>query len=180
MQPNHFPRPIYTGAFPEFPPFMGNRGTCPRCGQPHDNCCCTWRECRKEAKEILVEAAQQGDQATKSPPLMTALAPQLFKDASLRTIITSGNVGTATAFVGGGCCVHLSVEYAAQSPTQACVVIVLAQDADGTSMIWGRSEQAGAGYRIKQNIITVKPGATITIDVLNATARLRWCEVFSC
>jgi hypothetical protein len=29
-------------------------------------------------------------------------------------------------------------------------------------------------------VVTTKPGATILLFAINATARARWCEVFSC
>lgn len=187
MQTAHFHRPAYTGVGLAYPSFMGLRGPCPGCGQPPSKCCCGWRECRKEAKELLVESATttktgQATTAGEQTPqfsLMTALSPQLG-DATLQQAAARGTVGTGTAFIGGGCCVHLSIEYAAQTPTQACVVLVGAKDADGTTLIWAKMEQASAGYRIKENIVTTSPGATVVVEVINATARLRWCEIFSC
>jgi hypothetical protein len=185
VQPAHFHRPAYTGAGLAYPPFVGQRGPCSGCGQPPGKCCCGWRECRKEAKELLVEASAKGREqitpAGQQPSLMASLGPQLsVSDAALAAAAARGPATTGTAFIGGGCCVHLSIEYAAQTPTQACIVLVGVKDADGTTLIWAKTEQPGAGYRIKENIITTKPGATVTVDVVNATARVRWCEVFSC
>ena len=56
----------------------------------------------------------------------------------------------------------------------------MVQDSEGTLMAWGRPEKPGAGYQIKECIVTTKPGATVAVLVVNMTARVRWCEVFSC
>ena len=87
---------------------------------------------------------------------------------------------TPEAFIGGGCCVSLSVEYAPQTPTTAFAVEIGVVDSEGTKMLWIRSEQPGAGYKVKEGIITTKPGAQLYVVVSNCTARVRWCEVFSC
>jgi hypothetical protein len=71
--------------------------------------------------------------------------------------------GTAKAFIGGGCCVHISMT-----------------DTEGTTLAWEKIEQPGAHYQVKENVVTTKPGATVTVLAVNATARIRWCEVFSC
>jgi hypothetical protein len=90
--------------------------------------------------------------------------------------------GIAAAFIGGGCCVHLSIEYMLSNPlgTAAGVVIVLVADHDKTTMMWARVVEPNAGYKIQEDIITTHPGAKLTVVVLNVTARVRWCETFSC
>jgi hypothetical protein len=89
-------------------------------------------------------------------------------------------LGLGTAFIGGGCCVHLSIEYTPSTPTAVSAVAVLVQDSEGTAMLWFKTEKAGAGYQIKEGVITTKPGAHLTVVVVNMTARVRWCEIFSC
>ncbi|MGH7067547.1 MAG: hypothetical protein ACREFO_18685 [Acetobacteraceae bacterium] len=89
-------------------------------------------------------------------------------------------IGTGTSFIGGGCCVSLSVEYAPTSPTVPYIVLVEVVDSEGTAMLWLRQETAGTPYRVKECIITTKPGAKLTVLTLNCTARVRWCEIFSC
>ena len=59
-------------------------------------------------------------------------------------------------------------------------IIVLVDDSEGTILAWAKSEKAGAGYQIKECIITTKPGADLNVLVVNMTARVRWCEIFSC
>jgi hypothetical protein len=96
---------------------------------------------------------------------------------------TTPEVGTtqeATAFIGGGCCVHLSVEYAPNTPTAVSKVAVIVQDVDGTHMAWEKTEQPGAGYQVKEGVISTRPGSKVTLAVSNMTARIRWCEIFSC
>ena len=91
-------------------------------------------------------------------------------------------VGTAKAFIGGGCCVHLSIEYTPLNTagTTPGLVGVVVQDSDKTIMGWVKQIDPQDGYQIKECIITTKPGAHVVAAVVNATARLRWCEVFSC
>jgi hypothetical protein len=98
---------------------------------------------------------------------------------------TSGNLVTApsgirTAFIGGGCCVHISVEYTPTSPTVDSSVLIVVQDSERTLMAWERRENAGTHYQIKEGIITMKPGAAVGVVVSNMIAKIRWCEGFSC
>ena len=90
-----------------------------------------------------------------------------------------GKFGFGTAFIGGGCCVHLSIEYAPAGAADG-LVGVLVQDSQDTQLAWVKKVHAGLGYQIKEGIITTKPGAHLTALVVGATARVRWCEVFSC
>lgn len=75
---------------------------------------------------------------------------------------------------------HLSIEYVPSTPTVTSLVAVIVDDSEGTIMAWGKQEKAGAGYQIKEGIITTKPGAELSVVVVNMTARVRWCEIFSC
>ena len=89
-------------------------------------------------------------------------------------------IAAGTAFIGGGCCVHLSAEYTPVSPTANSLIGILVRDSEGTLLAWVRLEKAGTHYQIKEGIITTRPGATLTVIVVNMVARVRWCEVFSC
>ena len=118
------------------------------------------RECHRECKELLVEpTVEQG---------------------------RTGGTGTGTAIIGGGCCVQLSVEYmplqavvTVDSPTdQKCAVTVDVIDSEACSLSWHKVFQEG--YHVKESIITTYPGARLGVQVTNAIARVRWCEVFSC
>lgn len=172
----------YTGArVMPFSPHHHAPGTCRSCGQPSGQCCCGCRECRKESKELLVEAAAVRGQDNAN--LHANLASAFLKTGAT---VAAGDAnaapaaGTGKAFIGGGCCVHLSIEYAPVTPTAAVTVVVLVHDSEGTTLAWGKQDPAGGHYVVKENIVTTKPGATLTVLAQNATVRVRWCEVFSC
>jgi hypothetical protein len=192
-------RPTYTGAraFPFVPPFAGPimghhphpepHGFCHSCCHPRSHCMCHRRECRKEAKELVVnsDTATTTDTtgaATGALNLLKAKAESLATNLGTLEGATINRKGVVagTAFIGGGCCVHLSVEYIANDPTKGSAVEILVEDSEGTFLGWGRLEPAGTPYRIKEGIVTTKPGAKLIVAVINATARVRWCEVFSC
>lgn len=204
MHPFHPHHQMYTGApmFPAAPfpgPMMGHHhpehhhGFCHSCCHPHSHCMCHRRECRKEAKELVVS----GDTAAA----VTPMEPNKVDDAKLNLLraeveglrlnkpdgavegaagALDRKAGHGTAFIGGGCCVHLSVEYMAENPAAALGVRIAVADSEGTTLMWMREEPAGTPYRIKEGIITTKPGAKLLVIVKNATARVRWCEIFSC
>lgn len=186
------------------PGHMGHHhgpGTCKSCGQPSEKCCCGCRECRKESREIVVRATTQPNStgaAAGSSKFESVFAAAMKQPHGFATInadgdadfaATRGVAGAAaarldravdTAFIGGGCCVHISVEYAPIVPTAISRVLILVADSEGTLLAWMKTEQPGAHYQVKENVITTKPGATIIVAVDNATARVRWCETFSC
>jgi hypothetical protein len=167
-------------------------GFCRSCGHPASSCCCVG-ECRKEARELLVRPGPVGRDPTKDEQYRILAARSAFMrpvaDAfqkaggyDMAPVVGTGQItyGTGAAFIGGGCCVHLSIEYAPSPPTAMSVVAVLVDDAQGTVMAWGRLEKENAGYQVKEGIITTKPGADLHVMAVNMTVRLRWCEVFSC
>ncbi len=180
------------GFVPMAGPMPAGRGPgyCGRCGAPSSACRCGCRECRREAKELLVQPTATGQGQTPGTAAGSAGAPlDTMTKAMLARFqpavagaeaLSAQNIGSGTAFIGGGCCGSLSVEYAASVTTQACIVLVEVADSEGTVMIWARQESAGTPYRVKEGVITTKPGATLTVITLNATARVRWCEIFSC
>jgi hypothetical protein len=95
---------------------------------------------------------------------------------------TKSAIGMGSAFIGGGCCVHLSIEYMPATPLapSAGIVAVMVVDSDKTVMAWARLVGPDAGYKIQEDIITTYAGAKLTVVVDNVIARVRWCEVFSC
>ena len=198
-------RPTYTGTGHHQHQHHHHQGGgfCAGCCHPRSSCCCWCRECRKESKELLVEPTRGRADLKEQPDLMAAVArmslfepvartlgggeedyqsvasesiPSHVMDASLFKL---GKFGFGTAFIGGGCCVHLSIEYAPAGAADG-LVGVLVQDSQDTSLAWVKKVHAGLGYQIKEGIITTKPGAHLTALAVGATARVRWCEVFSC
>lgn len=181
----------YTGTRPWAPMLAVPAGHCRRCGAPSWACRCGCRECRREAKELLVTpAAKQGtpgtlpseaDQARLDLMVKAMIArPQVESTQATVQAQVQQNLGRGSAFIGGGCCVSLSVEYAAQAATAPFLVLIEVTDSEGTMLAWGRLEAAGTPYRVKESVITTKPGATLVAVTSNATARVRWCEIFSC
>jgi hypothetical protein len=192
-------RPRYTGQYAGRPHGLaghhhgGAQGFCAGCGHPHASCCCGCRECRKEAKELLVEATSTREKIADDPTLaaaaarMSVLTPfahpgvdqKLGGLSALPITGRAGQLGLGAAFIGGGCCVHLSIEYTPTGTADGGIA-VLVQDSNDTELIWVKAVSAGLGYQIKEGIVTTKPGAHLALLVEGATARVRWCEVFSC
>jgi hypothetical protein len=174
-------------------PGGGMPGFCSGCGHPRASCCCGCRECRKEAKELLVEATTTRTKASQDPTLANAVkqmsllssfadptaepasANQLLSPVALR----EGQIGLGSAFIGGGCCVHLSVEYTPIGTADGTVGLIV-KDSNDTELMWIKKAAAGLGYQIKEGVVTTKPGASLSVLVVGAIARVRWCEVFSC
>ena len=123
---------------------------------------------------MLVTATASGQTGTATNNALAGFS------SATADVLKAGNSGIGTAFIGGGCCVHLSVEFAPITPTAEATVIILVKDTEGTGMAWEKQEKAGTHYQVKECVITTKPGATLTVAVLNMTARVRWCEIFSC
>jgi hypothetical protein len=180
------------------PPY---HGFCHSCCHPVSSCVCGWRECRKEAKELLVKPQEDTKEGAarlnalftvarapgfvaREPPEEAEGIPTTDPAALGRFAIVDGGitvdqraVGTGEAFIGGGCCVHLSIEYTSASATSAVAVIVT--DSEGTLLGWAKAGMK-PGYYVKEDIISTKPGAKLQVTVMGAIARVRWCEVFSC
>ncbi len=217
MYTHHHDRPHSTGAWTAPAPHAHHHphnmhGFCQSCCHPKSMCCCH-RECRKEAKELLVQSTLSRSGLDKDSSVAQSLRSMNFatpfvagiiapatgkvdvsddltnlRDASFATPIAQVSAaaadqlrfGVGTGFIGGGCCVHLSVEYTPTTPTVASAVMILVRDSEGTILAWYKAEQPGAGYQVKECVVTTKPGADLFVIVLNMTARVRWCEVFSC
>jgi hypothetical protein len=172
---------------------MGHHGpgTCRSCGQPSGQCGCGCRECRKESKELVVRSSVAAGQNTNLNATLAAAIQQPHNFTGLHGInqpemaaagpaAAGAEKAIDTAFIGGGCCVHLAVEYAPVVPTAISVIMIIVVDSEGTLLAWAKTEQPGSHYQVKEDVVTTKPGATVLVAVSNATARVRWCEVFSC
>jgi len=193
---------MHGAAMPAHPHHHGHH-FCPSCCHPVAQCCCGSRSCRKEAKELLVTPAQkaEADGSVKAASFAYVLhsfvrnqeaaftstsGDATSDDANKPAMAAAGKdaelLAQGTAFVGGGCCVHLSIEYMPVPAvgTGICAVLVMLRDSDQTTLLWAKTFAAGSEYKVKECIMSTKPGATVHVIVLNAIARLRWCEVFSC
>lgn len=192
-QHSHYTGWPHASAWGHALPAPSGHGFCRACCHPAPSCCCT-RECRKESKELLVRAepldreALMKDERYRMASARMAFARPIVEayqkagDFNLGQAVGAAQVtyGIGTGFIGGGCCVHLSIEYSPSTPTAASLVGVVVDDSQSTAMAWLKLEKEHAGYQVKEGIITTKPGADVNVVVVNMTARLRWCEVFSC
>ena len=101
----------------------------------------------------------------------------------LRQLATQRAVamGVQTAIIGGGCCVHLSIEYMPLSPLADMVSFsgAMVIDSDATVMLWGKYFN-GDGYHVKECVISTNPGAHLWVASINSVTRVRWCEIISC
>jgi hypothetical protein len=153
------------------------------------NCCTPVRVCHKEFKELLVtpEAAQTSDtggivlQPNETGSLATGMRINPNTEV-VRPTNEKATSGKATAIIGGGCCVHLAVEYmpdpaVSDAGTNGRGVRVRVLDSDNSQLMW--TKEFTDGYHVKENIITTKPGATLSVNVTNAIARVRGAEIYS-
>ena len=130
---------------------------------------------------LMNGAALAGDQGTSQYTEAKA-AGTANPEAAVITAAAINTAGVQGAFIGGGCCVHLSIEYMPDNtlaPAAGAVAVIVA-DSDKTVMMWAKLVAATDGYQIHEDIITTHPGAKLTVVVVNVTARVRWCETFSC
>ena len=158
-------------------------GVCKRCGCASADCRCGCRQCRKEAKELTYTADPKltvRDNAAAGLAVAHLASFAANSESTAAAAAAAPAAAPVTAFVGGGCCVHISLEYAPITATAQSAVAILVRDTEGTVMLWEKISPAGTHYQVKENVVTTKPGATILLFAINATVRARWCEVFSC
>lgn len=103
--------------------------------------------------------------------------------AVLRSAVAANRVavGMDHTVIGGGCCVHLSIEYMPSTPVAPTTALagVLVMDSKATVLSWIKMFSEG-GYHVKEGIISTNPGAQLWVLSVNAITRVRWCEVISC
>ena len=103
-----------------------------------------------------------------SPALVVALEASADSAASSKKV-----------FIGGTTAVRLTLEYMPDDgATAPSVTVTVVSDGSSTST-WGESSIA-PGYHVKSGFILVEPGSKVTLEVAEASARLRWCETVYC
>jgi aconitase B len=127
----------------------------------------------------MSSAAGQTSAAKTTAKPMEGKAPPTLEEPVVTPVVT--RMAMSEMFIGGGCCVHLSIEYMPDNPLAAVSGAVLAMviDSEATILAWCKVVGAKSGYQIKENIITTYPGALLVAAAENVIARVRWCEVFS-
>jgi hypothetical protein len=198
MSPAFFPPPMWGWGKPPFRHFENPHyhGFCHQCCHPVAACCCGRPHCRKEAKELVAVPGQpEGDKTgvlAQHPKFMAFMTSspafenlEETKDtrqpAGERVQPERPATGSAFAFIGGGCCVHLSVEYMLLDPLAQTSgsVRVGVTDSHQTTLLWAKAVLPQSHYEIHEDILTTYAGAALMLVVRNAVARVRWCEVFS-
>jgi hypothetical protein len=90
----------------------------------------------------------------------------------------TANPAPPAVLIGGSSEVKLTLEYLPDAgKTTAAVTLAMTSD-EGTDTV--ELKDIPAGYHVKDNFAAVNPGSTITLKVVDCTARLRWCEVIAC
>jgi hypothetical protein len=91
--------------------------------------------------------------------------------------------GMQTTVIGGGCCVHLSMEYMPIYPAPLAASLsmsaAMVMDSQGTVMGWGKFFN-NEGHHVKECVISTNPGAWLMVISANSVTRVRWCEIISC
>jgi len=143
--------------------------------------------------QVLGEAAE-----SKLSAMMTLTSPVEIQPAAEKTdepVVMKSQIQKLSAMVarkqvaynllgtiiGGGCCVHLSIEYMPMTPLIDMPAFsgVLVMDSDSTVMAWGKYF-VGDGYHVKEGIVSTNPGAHLWVASINSVTRVRWCEIVSC
>jgi hypothetical protein len=92
--------------------------------------------------------------------------------------LVGDTAGPEEAFIGGKTDVHLSLEYLVEAGAPSPEV-KLTLTSGGATSTWSDTGIA-VGYHVKDDFMTLPPGATAVLEVKDAAARLRWCETVCC
>lgn len=127
-----------------------------------------------------VETATGDEKAARSD---TNVSMKLINQLREGIVIGQTPYGMQTTVIGGGCCVHLSMEYMPVLPAPLSVSLsmsaAMVMDSQGTIMGWGKFFTDG-GHHVKECVISTNPGAWLMVLSVNSVTRVRWCEIISC
>ena len=104
-----------------------------------------------------------------APPPMVLPEEMLVDDASPKKEV----------FVGGIRDAKLTLEYMPAAGATGSPAVTVTIIAPGSTSTW-KEEPIPDGYHVKKDFPTVATGAKIQVEVADAVARLRWCEVIEC
>lgn len=88
-------------------------------------------------------------------------------------------VPTEEALIGGTQDVKLTLEYTPDAGAADPSVTVTITGTGGQTTTW-KATNIPAGYHVKNDFVSVAPGSKVQLDVVECTARLRWCEAITC
>ena len=106
-----------------------------------------------------------GTQATHSMPI-----PQ--------EVNVDSATGMKEVLIGGTTNASLTLEYAPDAGATSPLVKVTV-DLDGSTSTWQETSITD-GYHVKSHLLSIEPGARVTLETTEAMARLRWCETVCC
>jgi hypothetical protein len=86
--------------------------------------------------------------------------------------------GIKEVLIGGTTNAFLTLEYAPDAGATSPLVKVTV-DLDGSTSTWQETSMTD-GYHVKSHLLSIEPGAKVTLEVTEAMARLRWCETVCC
>lgn len=126
----------------------------------------------------LESPAAAGDEKTAADARLSLQGASYLRQA---VTANTAAIGMENTVIGGGCCVHLSIEYMQLTPLIPLTALtgVLVMDSKATMMAWGKMF-TNDGYHVKECIISTHPGAHLWVLSINAITRVRWCEIISC
>jgi hypothetical protein len=131
----------------------------------------------------LTSPAETPETKTKTKTKSAESAPLISSVQRLQQLVTRKQVaaGMESTVIGGGCCVHLSIEYMPLNPLVDLTAFsgAMVIDSESTVMLWGKYFN-GDGYHIKECVISTNPGAHLWVVSINSVTRVRWCEIVSC
>lgn len=86
--------------------------------------------------------------------------------------------GLKEVLIGGTTNASLTLEYSPDAGATSPLVKVTV-DLDGSTSTWQETSMTD-GYHVKSHLLSIEPGAKVTLEVTEAMARLRWCETVCC
>jgi hypothetical protein len=82
------------------------------------------------------------------------------------------------AMIGGECAVRPTLEYFVEAGAAAPAVTITITSGGSTTTV--SETNIEEGYYVKHNLPPLEPGTLVSVEVVDATARLRWCESICC
>ncbi|GAB4379498.1 MAG: hypothetical protein Kow0042_28960 [Calditrichia bacterium] len=93
-----------------------------------------------------------------------------------RELFVDSTSSPGEVLIGGVRDVQVGLEYMPEDGATSPSVKLTFTAPDGTSSVWEETS-ISPGYHVKRDFSKVAPGSKIKLEVNEAVARLRWCEV---
>jgi hypothetical protein len=101
----------------------------------------------------------------------TAMLPQ-------ELLASTASPAPAATLVGGMSDARLTLEYLPDAGSTTASVTLTIAGPEGTDTV--TLDSIPAGYHVKDDLVAVTPGSTLTLKVAGCIARVRWCEEIAC